>query len=121
MQLERAAGRQPVDRRYDAAYPADIESPPRMIEVKAFGTSSRGVDLWLEPAQVGAGRSDPSFHVYVVENTRQGDPSLFTLKILSGELLRKLLTRAREKRYFEVPWPVALYDAAPGIDSLSED
>ncbi len=32
--LGRAAGRAPVDLRYQAAYPADIESPPRTIEVK---------------------------------------------------------------------------------------
>jgi hypothetical protein len=120
MQLERAAGRQPVDRRHDPAFPADIESPPRTIEVKAFGTSARGFDLWLEARQVGAGRSDPNFHLYVVENTRQGDPTLFTLKILSGDLLRKLLTRAKEQRYFTVPWPTKLYDAAPGMESLSE-
>jgi hypothetical protein len=31
---------------------ADIESPPRMNEVKAFGKSNRGNDLWLETRQV---------------------------------------------------------------------
>ena len=41
MGLERAVGRQPRDTRYEGA-PADIESPPRMIEVKSFGTSNRG-------------------------------------------------------------------------------
>jgi hypothetical protein len=120
MQLERAAGRQPVDRRHDQSFPADIHSSPRTIEVKAFGTTARGFDLWLEARQVGAGRSDPNFHLYIVENSAQGDPTLFTLKILSGDLLRKLLTRAKEQRYFTVPWPTKLYDAAPGMESLSE-
>jgi hypothetical protein len=32
--------------------PADIESPPRVIEVKAFGTSTRGYDLPLEVRQL---------------------------------------------------------------------
>ena len=39
MDLERAAGREPRDTRYTGA-PADIESPPRLIEVKSFGTSN---------------------------------------------------------------------------------
>ena len=44
MDLERKAGRSPVDTRYRGA-PADIESPPRLIEVKAFGTTNRGFEL----------------------------------------------------------------------------
>ena len=51
MDLERAAGRQPRDTRYTGA-PADIESPPRLIEVKSFGTSNRGYDLLMEVSQV---------------------------------------------------------------------
>lgn len=47
MELERVAGRQPRDTRYTGA-PADIESPPRLIEVKSFGTSNRGYDLLME-------------------------------------------------------------------------
>ena len=37
--FEQAAGRQPRDARYQGA-PGDIDSPPRVIEVKAFGKSS---------------------------------------------------------------------------------
>ena len=44
MNLERAAGRNPIDRRYEAAFPADIESQPRLIEVKAAGGNQRGSD-----------------------------------------------------------------------------
>jgi hypothetical protein len=93
--------------------PADIESPPRLIEVKAFGKSNRGFDLWLEPRQVEEALGNPNFYVYVVENVRQGDPSLFTLKVLGGELLARLLERRKEQRYFTVPWPVAVYDSCP--------
>lgn len=42
LDLERKAGRSPVDRRYEKAYAADIESLPRIIEVKAVGGSQRG-------------------------------------------------------------------------------
>lgn len=51
MGLEHAAGRQARDTRYEGA-PADIGSPLRLIEVKSFGTSNRGYDLWLEVRQV---------------------------------------------------------------------
>ena len=36
------AGRSPIDKRYQATYPADIESLPRIIEVKTVGGSQRG-------------------------------------------------------------------------------
>src|SRR5205085_9739226 len=93
--LERACCRNPRDTRYEAAAPADIESPPRWIEVKAAGTSCLGNDLWLEPRQVEAALSNPNFYVYVVENVRQGDPRFFTLKVLGGDLLQQLLKRRK--------------------------
>ena len=111
MELERAAGRQPVDTRHRGA-PADIESPPRLIEVKAFGALNRGFDLWLESRQVEEARKNADFYVYVVENVRQGDASRFRLKVLGGERLARLLERAKEQRYYTVPWPVADYDSA---------
>ena len=110
--LECAAGRQPKDTRHTEAA-ADIESPPRVIEIKAFGTSARGDDLWLETRQVDEGHKNPNFYVYVVENVRQGDPMLFTLRVLGGTRLQHLLTHAREQHYFTVPWPVANYDDCP--------
>ena len=82
MDLERGAGRKPIDRRYVAAFAGDIESEPRTIEVKAFGRTNRGFGLWLEVPQVEAARRDPQFFVYVVENVRQGDPRQFVLKVL---------------------------------------
>jgi Domain of unknown function (DUF3883) len=112
VELERRAGRDPSDTRYRGA-PADIASPPRLIEVKAFGTTNRGYDLWLEVRQVEEARRNPNFYVYVVENVRQGNPAEFTLKVLGGEPLARLLRRAKERRYFTLPWPVADYDSAP--------
>jgi hypothetical protein len=41
MELERSAGRVPVDVHLKGA-PYDVSSPPRKIEVKAFGRSARG-------------------------------------------------------------------------------
>ncbi|MBA3779867.1 MAG: hypothetical protein H0X16_11340 [Chloroflexi bacterium] len=120
MQLEQAAGRQPVDRRYEAAFPADLESSPRIIEVKAIGGSGRGWFLPVENAQMEEARRNPNFFIYVVENTRQGDPTQFTLRILGGERLQGLLAKAKQRSYYEVAWPVASYDATPGLDALSE-
>lgn len=118
MELEGAIGRQPQDTRYKGA-PADIESPPRLIEVKAYGKpDSRGEELWLEVRQVEEARRNPNFYVYVVTNVRQGDPAEFTLRVLGGPRLQRLLERAKERRYYTVPWPVADYDDCPlGLDS----
>jgi Domain of unknown function (DUF3883) len=112
MGLEIRAGRTPRDTRHSGSA-ADIESPPRLIEVKAFGKQARGQELWLEVRQVDEARRNPSFFVYVVENVRQGDPELFTLRVLGGDRLRALLERSREQRYYAVPWPVREYDATP--------
>lgn len=76
--IEKQAGRSARDTRYlgDAA---DISSPPRLIEIKAYGGSARGQELWLEPRQFDAARGNPDFWLYVVENVRQGDPAEFRL------------------------------------------
>lgn len=116
MELERAKGRQPQDTRHKGA-PADIQSPPRLIEIKAFGTTTRGYDLPLEVRQIEEARRNPNFYVYVVENVRQGNPADFTLRVLGGSRLQRLLERAKEYRGYYVPWPVADYDAGPlGLD-----
>lgn len=120
MEREREAGREPTDTRYIGA-PADIESPPRLIEVKAVGKLTGRGDgfMWLETRQVETARDNPNFYVYLVENVRQGDPALFTLRVFGGGQLQRLLARAKERRYFEVPLPVREYDSAP-TDLLSE-
>jgi hypothetical protein len=35
------------------------------------------------------------------------------LRVLGGDQLVRLLGRAKERRYYTVPWPVADYDATP--------
>lgn len=113
LRLEAAAGRHAVDTRGRGAL-ADIEGD-RIIEVKAYGDSARGSDLWLEVRQVQAAEADPKrFHLVIVENVRQGDPAAFRVLDLSGERLASLLARKREKHYFEVPFPVGIYDALVG-------
>jgi len=112
LKLERDAGRAPSDSRYRGA-PGDVDSPPRVIEVKAFGESCRGYGLLLEPRQIDEARHNANFYVYVVENVRQGNPARFTVKVLHGQRLHRMLDRAVEHRYYEVPWPVADYDATP--------
>lgn len=112
LRIEREAGRESADTRGTGAA-ADVSSPPRLIEVKAYGKSARGQDLWLEPRQVEEADRNPDFYIYVVENVRQGDPAAFTLRVLGGETLRVLLQRRREQRYFTVPWSVKLYDETP--------
>lgn len=68
MQCELAAGRVPEDvSRKGAQF--DISSPPRKIEVKAFGGSARGAPVPLEERQVREAASDPAnFFLYVVDN-----------------------------------------------------
>jgi hypothetical protein len=111
IELEREEGREPIDSRHSGGA-ADIVSPPRVIEVKAVGKQScRGEDLWLETRQVEEARHNPDFWLYVVENVRQADPTRFTVKRIGGDRLQRLLSRAREKHYYEVPWPVADYDS----------
>jgi hypothetical protein len=111
MELERAEGRDPVRR----VSPVDIESPPRLIEVKAVGKPSLRPDgfLLIELNQLEALRANPNGYLYIVENVRQGDPSGFRLRVFQGEQLQRLLTRVREHRTYEIPVPVAEYDAAP--------
>jgi hypothetical protein len=99
LRIEREAGRDAVDTR-GAGAAADASSPPRLIEVKAYGRSARGQDLWLEPRQIEEADRNPDLYIYVVEHVRQGDPVDFTLRVLGGETLRVLLQRRREQRYF---------------------
>jgi hypothetical protein len=109
LRLEVAEGRRATDSRGTGSL-ADIEGE-RLIEVKAFGPSARGSDLWPEARQVAAAESDPGrFHLVIVENVRQGDPAGFRVLDITGGELRDLLARKREKQYFEVPFPVAVYD-----------
>lgn len=119
MAYEQRQGRQPVDRRYEKTFSGDIESPPRIIEIKATATSYRGWFLPLEPVQLEEARANPNFHIYVVENVGQGNAALFTLRILSGDHLKRLAEKVAERRYFEMSWPTKDYDATP-LEPTSE-
>lgn len=112
---ERAAGRQATDVRHIPGSQVDVESiddtgEKRLIEIKAFGGTGRGDDLWLEPNQVEALSEIPGSHLYLVTNVRSADPSAMRILDLTGEQLRERLEAKREKHYFEVPMPVAVYD-----------
>ena len=56
------------------------------------GAASRGPPRGSCSAALGS----PNFFLYVVENVRQGDPRSFTLKVIDGERLRRLLERAKD-------------------------
>lgn len=93
MGLERAADRQPEDV-HDRGLPYDIASPPRKIEVKAFGGSARGAPLPLEERQVQAARDDPdNYYVYVVDNITAGRQAI-AVRVLHSTTLREMLDRA---------------------------
>lgn len=119
MQCEREAGRVPSDTRY-VGKPADVESPPRLIEVKAVGKPSGRSDgfLWLETRQVEAARDNADFYVYLVENVRQGDPASFTLRVFGGAQLQRVAgTRKRASllRGSVARARVRLCSARPGV------
>lgn len=116
--LEREAGRTPVDRRHEAAFAADIWSPPRTIEIKAVGMNQRGWFVPLELRQFEAAMADSDFYLYVVDNIRQADPSAFRLKVFSGERLLRLLAKAKKREYYEMPIPVGEFDSAPGLEAV---
>ena len=113
---ERAAGRKATDTHTTKDALVDVESiddttgEKRLIEIKAFGGAGRGDFLWLEPNQVKAFEQDPAAHLYLVTNVRSADPSAIRILDLTGEQLRERLDEKREKHYFEVPMPVAVYD-----------
>jgi len=107
LEREHALGRPVVDTRGKGAL-ADIEGD-WLIEVKAYGNSARGADLWLETRQVQAAIAEPErFHLVLVEDIRSGQPRIIDIH---GEQLTRLLDRRREKHYFEVPFPTGVYDA----------
>ena len=120
LEQEAAHGRPAEDTR-GRGVAGDVIAGDRVIEVKAFGTSARGCDLWLETRQVEEGRTNSNFWVYIVENVRQGDPAQFRLLRIGGDQLRSLLSRAREKHYYEVPFPVGVYDAIVSTAPYAHD
>jgi hypothetical protein len=115
MRLERDARREPQDVRCQGA-PYDISSPPRKIEVKAFGRSARGAQLPLEHSQVQAAKEDPdNFYIYVVDHVLATDPAKIAVKVLHGTALGAILERAMPRTTY---WPTL---RAAEYDQLSED
>ncbi len=102
MRLEREAGRHPEDVHLQG-FPYDVSSPPRMIEVKAFGGSARGAPIPLEDRQVKAAREDPeNFYVYVVDNIASGDQAKIAVRVLHGPVLRAMIDRTMPQITY---WP----------------
>jgi len=89
------------------------------VGASGFESSDRGSNSSLPTTQPKRATSrsalrrlDPSrFHLIIVEHVRTDEPRIIDL---SGEQLRELLERRREKRYFEVPFPTAVYDSLVG-------
>jgi len=118
MQLERAAGRNPLDV-HTTGEPFDIRSDPRKIEVKASGGSARGAQVPLEHRQVKEWQKDPeNFYVYVVDNVRGGVDAM-TVRVLHGKLLAAMIERATPVKTY---WPTlraAEYDGAEQLSNLT--
>ncbi|MEV7079689.1 DUF3883 domain-containing protein [Streptomyces sp. NPDC093516] len=112
MALERAAGRDPKDVR-TSGLPYDIESPPRMIEVKAFSRSARSEALPLEHRQVEAARANPEqYYLYVVDNLAGADGAEVGVRTLHGETLSAMIERSQPQMTYWPTFRAAEYDQA---------
>jgi hypothetical protein len=93
--------------------PHDISSPPRKIEVKAFGGSARGTAVPFEDRQVQAAIQDPdSFNVYVVDNVAKADQDAMQVRVIHGDALRELLARSKPHITYWPTFRTADYDQA---------
>ncbi|MGH7286632.1 MAG: hypothetical protein ACREI8_01260 [Myxococcota bacterium] len=54
----------------------------------------------------------------MVENVAQGNPAEFSLKVLGGERLARLLERAKEQRYYTVPFRMGTPSTRSATSSL---
>lgn len=119
MQIERREGREPVDvRRAGASW--DVSSPPRNIEVKAFGGSARGEPIPIEKRQAEAALADPaSFYLYVVDNVALAMTVAdeVGVRVIPGEAVLEMIKRTTPSVTY---WPtlrVADYDQAERFSS----
>lgn len=114
---ERAVGREPRDTRHGPSAQVDVESVDpatgavHLIEVKAYGGTGRGEDLWLEPRQVSALEGAGHGHLYIVTQVRSEDPAAIRILDLSGTQLQERLAAKKLKKYYSVPLPTAAHDA----------
>lgn len=53
---------------------------------------------------------NPASHLYIATNVRSADPGDMRALDLTGATLRERLKAKKERRYFEAPIPVAVYD-----------
>jgi hypothetical protein len=112
MELERSAGRVPVDVHLKGA-PYDVSSPPRKIEVKAFGRSARGAPVPLEDRQVQAARQDPEhFYLYVVDNVAYAAEGLMRVRMIHGDALANMLDRTKPQITYWPTFRALEYDSA---------
>jgi hypothetical protein len=112
LDLERRAGRIPEDVHL-RGFPYDVSSPPRKIEVKAFGGSARGAAIPLENRQVQAATQDlGNFYVYVVDNVAKADEGAMQVRVVHGDALRDMLARAKPHITYWPTFRTADYDQA---------
>lgn len=112
MALELAAGRDPKDVR-TSGLPYDVESLPRMIEVKAFSRSARSEALPLEHRQVEAAKAYPEhYYVYVIDNLASLDRAEIGVRILHGEVLRGMIDRSQPQITYWPTFRASEYDQA---------
>ncbi|WP_405963660.1 DUF3883 domain-containing protein [Streptomyces sp. NBC_00723] len=112
MALERAAGRDPKDVR-TSGLPYDVESPPRLIEVKAFSRTARSEALPLEHRQVEAARANPEhYYLYVVDNLAGAEGAEVGVRILHGEALSAMIERTQPQITYWPTFRAAEYDQA---------
>lgn len=110
--LERAAGREPRDVR-TSGLPYDVDSAPRMIEVKAFSRSARSEPVPLEHRQVVAAQANPErFYLYVVDNLAGLDGAEVGVRVLHGEVLRAMIERSQPQVTYWPTFRAAEYDEA---------
>ncbi|WP_434742578.1 protein NO VEIN domain-containing protein [Micromonospora sp. SH-82] len=112
LEVERQAGRTPEDVR-SSGLPYDVSSPPRKIEMKAFGGSARGLAIPLEDRQYQAAMQDPEhFYLYVVDNVAKADEGRMRVRVVHGTALRDMLARSRPHITYWPTFRVDEYDAA---------
>jgi hypothetical protein len=91
--LEGRAGRDAAHAPSSSYY--DLESPPRKIEIKAFASTARSLQMHRPPPN----SDDRGFYVYVVENVATGDRDRLRLRVVPGaDLLHASVASTRSGR-----------------------
>jgi len=108
-----------VDTHKELHVVAVVDATDTVLATESLSTTRAGYRAMLrwmrsygETRQVDEARTNGRFHRYVVDNVRQGNPAAFRLIDLHGDVLARLLERARPQSYVTLPFPVGVYDAA---------